>query len=115
MQPVRTPAEEEIILAAHAQLCAKNPDTLLIIVPRHPDRFDSVAHLCTQSFATVRRSQQTPCQADTRVYVGDTMGELLLLYAAADAAFVGGQPHCRRTRSEKPCCSKTCAHGAFTL
>lgn len=82
--------EEEIILAAHKKILEINPHALLIIVPRHPDRFDTVAKLCEQLFKTVRRSQQSACQPDVKVYVGDTMGELLLLYAVADVAFVGG-------------------------
>lgn len=84
--------EEEIILAAHKKLRATLPQALLILVPRHPDRFNAVAALCTQSFpsAVARRSHHETCEAETAVYLGDTMGELLLLYAAADVAFVGG-------------------------
>lgn len=95
--------EEEIILAAHQQLRAKIPTALLILVPRHPDRFDAIAKLCAQQFATVRRSEQklqtddaegvnqsSTCTQDTAVYLGDTMGEMMLMYAASDVAFVGG-------------------------
>jgi 3-deoxy-D-manno-octulosonic-acid transferase len=82
--------EEEIILAAHQLLRVSCPSALLILVPRHPDRFDAVMKLSEQTFATVRRSQQTQCTEETAVYLADTMGELILLYGVADVAFVGG-------------------------
>lgn len=83
--------EDEVVLAAHQQLLASHPDALLILVPRHPERFNSVFELCKQQgFATVRRSSGEPVTADTSVLLGDTMGELLFLYALADSAFVGG-------------------------
>lgn len=82
--------EEEIILAAHARLREKNPQALLILVPRHPGRFDAIAKLSAQGFKTARRSRQDNCTDDTAVYLGDTMGELLLMYGAADLAFVAG-------------------------
>lgn len=82
--------EEEVVLAAHKKLREKNPQALLILVPRHPNRFDAIAKLSEQSFVTKRRSQQQTCTAETAVYLGDTMGELLLMYGAADVAFVGG-------------------------
>ena len=64
---------------------------MLILVPRHPERFGSVYELCLkQGFATVRRSLAEPPQAATQVVLGDTMGELLFLFALADVAFVGG-------------------------
>lgn len=82
--------EEEQILAAHKKLREKTPPSLLILVPRHPDRFNTVAKLCEQSFVTQRRSLHQPCTMDTAVYLADTMGELLLMYGASDAAFIGG-------------------------
>jgi 3-deoxy-D-manno-octulosonic-acid transferase len=83
--------EDEILLAAHRQLLAEHPDALLILVPRHPERFGSVFELCRkQSFSTVRRSLDEAPQAGTQVLLGDTMGELLFLFALADVAFVGG-------------------------
>ncbi len=83
--------EDEVVLAAHRQLLASHPDALLILVPRHPERFNAVFELCQQQgFATVRRSSGEPVMADTSVLLGDTMGELLFLYALADSAFVGG-------------------------
>lgn len=83
--------EDEQILAAHRQLLASHPDALLILVPRHPERFDAVHALCRrEGFATVRRSAAQPVTAQDQVLLGDTMGELLFLYALADVAFVGG-------------------------
>lgn len=83
--------EDEIILAAHRAVLARRPDALLILVPRHPERFTSVYELSRQSgFASQRRSSGESVTAQTQVLVGDTMGELLFLYALADSAFVGG-------------------------
>lgn len=82
--------EDEQLLAAHATLRARWPDLLLVLVPRHPERFDAVAALVqTRGFALARRSHNEAASA-AAVYLGDTMGELLLLAAASDAAFVGG-------------------------
>lgn len=83
--------EDEIILAAHRQLLSNHPDALLILVPRHPERFNSVNELClSQGLSTRRRSAGEAVQTGDQVLLGDTMGELLFLYALADIAFVGG-------------------------
>lgn len=83
--------EDEIVLAAHRQLLARFPAALLILVPRHPERFDAVFELCRrQGFATVRRSGGSAVGARDAVLLGDSMGELQFLYALADCAFVGG-------------------------
>ncbi|CAI8998112.1 KDO transferase [Pseudomonas chlororaphis] len=83
--------EDAVVLDAHRQLLASHPDALLILVPRHPERFNSVFELCRQQgFVTIRRSSAEPVSASTSVLLGDTMGELLFLYALADSAFVGG-------------------------
>lgn len=83
--------EDESVLAAHRQVLSSYSDALLILVPRHPERFNSVNDLCQQQgFATVRRSTSQPVMPATSVLLGDTMGELLFLYALADVAFVGG-------------------------
>lgn len=67
----------------------KNP--LLILVPRHPNRFQEVHNLLIQQGETVvTRSSGAHLQADTSVFLGDTMGELGIFYAASDIAFVGG-------------------------
>ncbi|PKG54829.1 lipid IV(A) 3-deoxy-D-manno-octulosonic acid transferase [Halomonas sp. MES3-P3E] len=83
--------EEALLLEAHRQVLARYPDALLVLVPRHPQRFDEVAKLCeTQGYALSRRSQHQPVTAQTQVYLGDTLGELAILYAAGSVAFVGG-------------------------
>ena len=83
--------EDEQILEALAALRVRWPELLLLLVPRHPERFDSVAALCRQrGFTLIRRSEHQPCAPDTAVFLGDSMGELLLFYAATDLAFVGG-------------------------
>ncbi|MFK3798093.1 lipid IV(A) 3-deoxy-D-manno-octulosonic acid transferase [Pseudomonas sp. NPDC088444] len=83
--------EDEVVLSAHRELLKQHPDALLILVPRHPERFNSVFELSQQQgFASVRRSSAEPVTSATSVLVGDTMGELLFLYALADIAFVGG-------------------------
>ncbi len=85
------PDEEAVMLAAHRSLRARRPEALLILVPRHPERFDGVARLCAdQGLPAARRSRDEPVGPDTAVYLGDTMGELLMLYGAADVAVVGG-------------------------
>lgn len=83
--------EDEVVLSAHRELLKSHPDALLILVPRHPERFNSVFELSQQQgFASVRRSTAETVTGGTSVLVGDTMGELLFLYALADIAFVGG-------------------------
>ncbi|MBN6070098.1 lipid IV(A) 3-deoxy-D-manno-octulosonic acid transferase [Aggregatibacter actinomycetemcomitans] len=83
--------EDEIILKSHRTLLAHYPDLLLILVPRHPERFNSVAQLIEQQgFNYIRRSSHAVPQAETQVLLGDTMGELMLLYGMANVALVGG-------------------------
>jgi len=83
--------EEAIILNASRQVRAAFPELLLIIVPRHPERFDKVTALSQKAgFKTLRRSEHRPCPSDVKVLVVDTMGELPLFFAASDVAFVGG-------------------------
>jgi 3-deoxy-D-manno-octulosonic-acid transferase len=84
--------EEEQVLDAFAQLRARIPRLLLVLVPRHPERFDSVAKLCHQrGFRVERRSaRQDGVAPDTAILLGDTMGELLLFHAAADVSYIGG-------------------------
>lgn len=83
--------EEQQILAAHRQLLEKHPELLLVLVPRHPARFAAVRDLVTKAqFEQVSRTQERACEASTSVFLGDTMGEVPLFYAASDLAFVGG-------------------------
>ena len=85
--------EEEIVLSWQQQILS-NPllaNTLLIIVPRHPERFDEVAELIEKSgLAMARRSAEDAISANTQVYLADSMGELMRWYALADVALVGG-------------------------
>jgi 3-deoxy-D-manno-octulosonic-acid transferase len=83
--------EEEIIIAAHKKVLEAHPDALLILVPRHVDRCASVAQLIQNNGLTVeQRSKETTIHSGVQVYLGDTFGEMMLLYAASDIAFVGG-------------------------
>ena len=81
--------EEALVLAAFQMIKQQVPNCLLILVPRHPDRFAKVAALC-HAHTVVKRSDSSQIMPNTDIYLGDTMGELLLLYASADVAFVGG-------------------------
>jgi 3-deoxy-D-manno-octulosonic-acid transferase len=83
--------EEQIVLAAHAEVLKEIPEALLLLVPRHPERFQLVADLVHRAgFFCVRRSGGERCATDTNVFLGDSMGELMMFYAASDVAFVGG-------------------------
>ena len=83
--------EEAAALDAHAQLTLKFADALLMLVPRHPQRFDNVAHLLAgRGIPYERRSAGRAVRPQARVLLIDSVGELAMLYAAADAAFVGG-------------------------
>jgi 3-deoxy-D-manno-octulosonic-acid transferase len=83
--------EEESVLAAHRLVLESNPAALLLLVPRHPERFDKVAQLCRQrGFSLITRSSGDICDERHDVFLGDSMGELGLYYQAADVAFVGG-------------------------
>lgn len=83
--------EDEMILAALPQIRQQYPDLLLILVPRHPDRFDTVARLiAADGWLSARRSRDSAINADTAVLLGDSMGELMLWYQTADLVFIGG-------------------------
>ncbi|HAV44508.1 lipid IV(A) 3-deoxy-D-manno-octulosonic acid transferase [Halomonas aquamarina] len=83
--------EEALLLSAHRQLLKHFPEALLVLVPRHPQRFDDVAQLCERDgWEVSRRSQQQPVTPSTQVYLGDTLGELSALYGAGSVAYVGG-------------------------
>jgi 3-deoxy-D-manno-octulosonic-acid transferase len=82
--------EEQAALDAHAALLKQLPDCALILVPRHPQRFDEVAKLLERSgLQWTRRSQAAP-DSRSQIWLGDSMGEMLAYFAAADLAFVGG-------------------------
>ncbi|WP_455648389.1 lipid IV(A) 3-deoxy-D-manno-octulosonic acid transferase [Lonepinella koalarum] len=83
--------EEEIILQTHRTLLQQFPNLLLILAPRHPERFNSVANLIEkENFSYCRRSEDIAPSAQTQILLGDTMGELMLMYGVSDVAFVGG-------------------------
>jgi 3-deoxy-D-manno-octulosonic-acid transferase len=85
--------EELLILQAMRALNAQQRDFLLVIVPRHPQRFDEVVGLVVANgFSCERRSAlgDAPLPSDIDVFVGDSMGEMFAYYAACDLAFVGG-------------------------
>ena len=83
--------EEAIFLEIYKEIKPKIPELLLVIVPRHPERFPDVKKLCEQfQLAVVMRTMESRVYLETDVYLVDTMGELKMLYAASDVAFVGG-------------------------
>ena len=83
--------EEERVLAAHRQVLARHPDALLLLVPRHPERFDRVAALVQRKgFTLGRRSRRQEGEGKAEVFLVDTMGELPLFLGVADVAFIGG-------------------------
>ncbi|XBC27956.1 lipid IV(A) 3-deoxy-D-manno-octulosonic acid transferase [Leminorella grimontii] len=83
--------EEQIVLNAHKALLERHPDLLLILVPRHPERFSTAEQLtAVAGLKFITRSSGKVPTGDEQVVIGDTMGELMLLYGIADVAFVGG-------------------------
>jgi len=83
--------EDEKVLAAFSVIKKKFPNALLVLVPRHPERFDKVMKLCLrQGYSVTRRSDQKSGRVDKDIFLLDTLGELKLYYATVDVAFVGG-------------------------
>jgi 3-deoxy-D-manno-octulosonic-acid transferase len=88
--------EDEALLAAHRVLLATHADAVLLLVPRHPQRFDTVARLIAREhFSLIRRSTLGALDGDTaaidaQLLLGDSMGEMFAYFAASDIAFVGG-------------------------
>ena len=83
--------EDEQVLDAYQAVLQQYPDAMVIIVPRHPQRFDSVAKLAIERGLTVhRRTTSSPIKANTQLYLADTMGEMLVMLATADVTFMGG-------------------------
>lgn len=82
--------EDQLLLESLQLLQAKHPDVLLVLVPRHPERFDRVASLAQDTFTVQRHSQGDPVAASTQVLIGDTMGEMMALLGACDLCFMGG-------------------------
>ncbi len=83
--------EDELLLQAHKTLLKTQPDALMLLVPRHPERFASVTELAQQQgLITVTRTSNIAVHAETQVYIGDTMGEMLVLLGSADVCFMAG-------------------------
>ena len=83
--------EDELVLFAHHQVLERFPEALLILVPRHPERFERVGGLCKRErLRMARRSRSSEYDGTTQVYLGDTMGELPVMLGSADVAFIGG-------------------------
>jgi 3-deoxy-D-manno-octulosonic-acid transferase len=89
------PGEEELILQAFTEARRSHPDLLLVSIPRHVDRSPQLQQLYSTIYKVAKRSDYNEKNEDTEmgavdIFIGDTMGELLIFYAAADLAFVGG-------------------------
>ena len=83
--------EESIVLDAHRRVLERFPEALLVLVPRHPQRFEGVRDLLAKRHERAAfQSSGAPISPATSVLLGDTMGELMTFYAAADVAFVAG-------------------------
>ncbi|QHH98824.1 3-deoxy-D-manno-octulosonic acid transferase [Acinetobacter dispersus] len=83
--------EEQSLLKQLQSHLNSNPALLCIVVPRHPERFDEVYQVCQSlNLKTQRRSLQQSIQADTQVFLADSMGEMWLWYALSQVCFVGG-------------------------
>lgn len=83
--------EDAIVLEAHRLLLKRCPDALLILVPRHPERFQSVAGEITEhGLSYERRTHSHKGAMLSQVYLADTMGEMMQLLAASDVCFMGG-------------------------
>jgi len=90
------PGEDEILASIFKECKKQFPNILLVLVPRHPERFNSVYQLCLEHDLKVERRSQTKgvvnhlVDETTDIVLGDTMGELMMFYGACDVAFVGG-------------------------
>lgn len=82
--------EELVCLMAHKKLLDDDPNALLILVPRHPERFEEVYLLCLSEGLRVARRSRGDNPDGCQVYLADTMGELLAWYRVCEVAFVGG-------------------------
>jgi 3-deoxy-D-manno-octulosonic-acid transferase len=83
--------EEEQVLYAHGLVRQRFPDALLVLIPRHPERFAAVRGLLHKDgYRFVARTDGLRCTQDTEVFLVDTMGEVSIFFAAANVAFIGG-------------------------
>jgi len=82
--------DEEIALTAFKEIKALFPTLLLVLVPRHPERFNSVEKLClSHDFTLLKRSKNTPVESQD-IWLLDTLGELMAAYSLADIVTMGG-------------------------
>lgn len=83
--------EEGKVLSAFKKCLTEFPTLLLVLIPRHPERFAKVSRLSAdEGFTTVKRSDDGVVEANTQVVIGDSMGEMIDYYSVATIAFVGG-------------------------
>ena len=82
--------EENLVLDAFARLSGRHENTLLVLVPRHPQRFDEVASLANSRGLKLQRRSVGPAADDTQVWLGDSMGEMAAYFAMADCCVMGG-------------------------
>ncbi len=83
--------EDEIILEIFKQLRQTFPTLQLILVPRHPERFNDVFQLCQRAgLSTIRRSDTIKLDSSCDIILGDSLGEMAMWYANADVVFIGG-------------------------
>lgn len=82
--------EDELLLDLYPRLLAVCPTLLLLLIPRHPERFEAVTNAVRSRGIRVQRRSAGAASAQTQAYVADTMGEMLQLLAAADLVLVGG-------------------------
>ncbi len=108
--------EDEIILSIYQKLKVQFNDLLLIIIPRHPERFDQVYTLIEQSGLSVqRRTDNQSFNKDTDIILGDTMGEMFAWYLSADLVFMGGSlvPTGGHNPLEPAGCAKAVVSGPY--
>ena len=85
------PADERLVLDAHAQVLETQPNAVLILAPRFPERTVEIeTNIVQRGLSCARRSRGEPVAPDTQVYLADTFGELGVFYRLAPAAFIGG-------------------------
>lgn len=83
--------EDEAVLRAHQVICKQLPDALLILVPRHPERFSDVTKLCLEhGFTVCQRTEQRVVAQQESILLGNSMGEMAYYFQIADIAFMGG-------------------------
>lgn len=83
--------DEQLIVKAYKKITIETPELLLVIVPRHPERFEKVHQLCLDAgLSVIKRSANQPLGDDSQVWLLDTLGELMAAYALSDIVTIGG-------------------------